>query len=89
MNLFHGTIDKSPIVNGNMLPGTWLAGHRFHAFRIAERRSKQQGGEPVVIEIEINTKNLRREVGRDTPTYRFEGGNYKAIKIHKMISEDI
>ena len=89
MNLFHGTIDRKPIIEGKMLPGTWLAEHRFHAFRIAERRSKQYGGEPVVVELEIDTKNLKREVGKNLPTYRFDGGYYKPVKIHYMISEEI
>ncbi len=89
MRLYHGTVNKDPIINGNMADGSWLAGHRFHAFRIAERRARQLGGNPVVVEIEINVNNLRREVGKNLPTYRYSGGFYRPVKIHKMISEEI
>ena len=82
MVLFHGTTDASPIVNGEMKKGTWLAFHRFHAFRLAERRSAQRGGAPVVVELE--TGSIDRVVGRDNPTYLFGGGKYHPIAIHTM-----
>ena len=87
MKLYHGTADASPILEGGMAKGTWLAAHRFHAFRLAERRVKDRGGEPLVLEIETNTYD--RVEGRDNPTYRFSGGAYKVVAIHSMVRAEI
>jgi len=87
MILYHGTNDASPILNGKMKKGTWLALHRFHAFRIAERRSRQRGGDPVVVE--IDTDNITRVAGRDNPTYLFNGGGYKLCAKHIMERYDM
>lgn len=82
MILYHGTNNEIPILHGFMKKGTWLAKHRFHAFRIAERRAKQRGGEPIVIEIETNS--FSRIEGRDNPTYLFTGEKYLPLAIHKI-----
>ncbi len=82
MILYHGTADLKQIINGSMEPGTWLALHKFHAYRIAERRANQRGGDPVVIE--ILTDSFSRVEGRDNPTYLFSGGEYKVIAILRM-----
>lgn len=82
MIIYHGTNDPKPIIKGAMAEGTWLAGHRFHAFRIAERRVISRGGEPVVLEIETDAYD--RVEGRDNPTYRFSGGPYKVNAVHSM-----
>lgn len=86
MILYHGT-NSTSILSSEMRNGTWLAKHRFHAFRIAERRCCQRGGNPVVFEVETNS--ISRVEGRDNPTYKFIGGEYKILAIHKMIREEI
>lgn len=82
MILFHGTNNVAPILKGHMKKGTWLALHRFHAFRIAERRAVQRGGEAIVIELEVNS--FSRVEGRDNPSYLFNGKKYSCLAIHKM-----
>jgi hypothetical protein len=89
MIIFHGTADPTPILSGDMAEGTWLAGHRFHAFRLAERRVKDRGGEPIVLEIEIATGSFDRIEGRNSPTYRFCGGDYRVLALHKMSRVEI
>ena len=87
MKIYHGTSDPTPVLKGAMAAGTWLAGHRFHAFRIAERRAATRGGEPVVLEIETDAYD--RVEGRDNPTYRFSGGAYKVNAVHSMERTEI
>jgi len=84
MILYHGTNDGTPILNGEMLKGTWLAFHRFHAFRIAERRVLQRGGSSIIIEINVPTENIDKIEGRDNPTYRYSGGGYTPVATHKI-----
>ena len=72
-----------------MQEGTWLAGNLFHAYRLAERRTKQRGGEATIIEIDVPDDLLCRIKGRNLSTYRFMGGEYKVKYIHKMIKTKI
>ena len=84
MILYHGTnnINISPIIGGKMAKDTWLTSVKYHAFRVAERRSFQRGGAALVLEIETN--NVKRVEGIDTPTYQFNGGYYKVLAMHYM-----
>ena len=83
MIFYHGT---NLIIN-ELLPGTWLAESIHHAYRLAERRTKQRGGNIVVLEIE--TINIDRVEGRKYPSYLFSGGEHKIVATHRMLREVI
>ena len=89
MKLYHGTNTPAPIIAGNMRKGTWLAGNLFHAFRIAERRKKQRGGKSIVVEIDVDASVLHMENSRNLPTYKFNGGAYKATNTPEMVQTKI
>ena len=87
MILYHGLSIKPDEIKGQLLEGTWLAKYRFHAFRIAERRVTQLGGEAIVLEIDTNS--YIRVEGRNNPTYLYGGDGYKLLAIHKMIRHSL
>lgn len=87
MILYHGTNNHKPILNGDMNKGTWLASNLSHAYRLAERRTKQRGGKAIIVEIDVSEANIDRVVGRNLPTYRFSGDSYKVLSTFRMIEE--
>jgi hypothetical protein len=53
-----------------MRAGTWLTTKRWHAFKLAERTSKRDGGDQLVICVDIPDYAIDRAVGRDVPNHR-------------------
>lgn len=83
MRLYHGT--NVPIEElKEIYVGTWFAGSLQHAYRLAERRAKQRGGVPTVLELEVNPATLHRVVGRKLPSYQFKGGRVTILAVHNM-----
>lgn len=83
MKLYHGTSTKhiESIKNNGFVDGTWFALYDWHGWQLANRTAKRDGGEPIILEIEINCNN--RIIGRNKPSFRYAGERYS---IEKMIT---
>lgn len=81
--LYHGTsnIHLNSIKEKGLIKGTWLTNKLHHAFKLAERTSKRDGGKPTVIRIKpiIGKIIFDKVTGRDIPTFRYYSGEYNII----------
>jgi len=80
IQLFHGSSTIHSDSLNKLKKGTWFTTKLWHAFKLAERTSKRDGGEPFVICIKIPIPFINRIVGRDVPNYRLSK-DYKPLRI--------
>ena len=82
MELYHGTSTThlSNLIHNSLKQDTWLTSKLHHAFKLAERTSLRDGGEPIVVVFEIPNESVKRKEGRDIPTYQVNKGEYGIVK---------
>jgi len=83
MILYHGTSTIHSQSLNIMEKGTWLTSKRWHAFKLAERTQNRDGGDPIIICVEIPEELIDRVVGRDVPNYRIKK-SYKPVRISEL-----
>ncbi len=85
MIIYHGTSTKhvENIINKGFKKKTWFALFEWHAYQLALRTSKRDGGVPCVLEIDIT--NCERVIGRNKPSFQYNGEKYKILNKLFMI----
>jgi len=83
MILYHGTssVHLDSFKKG-IKKDTWFALYKWYGFQLAERTSKRDGGESIVLEVDIQKVN--RIIGRNKPSFQYKGGKYKILNILKI-----
>lgn len=83
MIVYHGTstVHLNSINKNKFKINTWFAIHQWHGYQLAEKTSKRDGGKPIILEIEIDEKEIERIVGRNKPSYQYKGREYKITNI--------
>jgi len=80
IQLFHGSSTIHSKNLNELKKGAWFTTKLWHAFKLAERTSKRDGGNPFVICVELPESLIDRVIGRDIPNYRLSK-DYKALRI--------